>query len=396
MVIEEPRIIDEGEELCLRARVRFDTPGLDVPDTVWFRFPAAYRPWINDRSDAVVVGMLPAAFGLGEGIVVEGEVSRRLAHGIREYMTAYHQWWPRRYPMVDVSYAGVTSGGGERAARAVGGTFSGGVDSFYSVWQHMPARETVPGMALTHCLMVNGFNFDVDLDREGEFQPLLDTYRPMLQRFGIEVVTVRHNAQIFQEAVEKARSKMPTMETNVIAAVLSLGNLFSFFYLPGGATYRYQDNAPHGWHPAVLPLLGSDDTEMLFDGGDATRAEKTLVLARWEETYETLRVCWRPTVFNADSGLIENCCRCPKCLRTMATLEMAGALSKYRTFPEPLDRKRMRAMNHVGLDEKLFYYDMLQTARAVGRSDLVRDLRYARFRSWAGAAIRVRILRRPK
>jgi hypothetical protein len=101
-------------------------------------------------------------------------------------------------------------------------------------------------------------------------------------------------------------------------------------------------------------------------------------------------------VFNADTGLIENCCRCPKCLRTMATLEMAGALSKYRTFPEPLDRKRMRAMNHVGLDEKLFYYDMLRTARAVGRSDLVRDLRYARFRSWAGAAIRVRILRRSK
>jgi hypothetical protein len=244
--------------------------------------------------------------------------------------------------------------------------------------------------------MVNGFNWDVDLDRSREFQQVLDTYEPLLKRQGIDLLVVRHNAQIFQEAAEKRRSKLPTMETNVLAAVLLLGNLYSCFYLPGGATYRYEDNAPHGWHPSVLPLLSTEETHMLFDGGDATRAEKTLILARWEETWSTLRVCWRPTVFNADTGLIENCCRCPKCMRTMITLEIAGALSKYRTFPEPLDRRRMRALHHMSLDERLFYNDMLRAAREAGRADIVRDLRYARIRSRIEAAIRVRLLRRPK
>jgi hypothetical protein len=300
------------------------------------------------------------------------------------------------YSLIDVSYGQLHNGGGKPPGNAVGGTFSGGIDSFYSVWCHMPSRETVPGMELTHCLMVNGFNFDVDLDYSGEFQQVFDTYEPMLKRLGIELLSVRHNAQVFQEAAECVRSKLPTMETNVVAAVLALGDLYACFYLPGGATYRYEDNAPHGWHPTVLPLLGNGDTEMLFDGGDATRSEKTLVLAQWEETYSTLRVCWRPTVFNRETGLIENCCRCPKCLRTMVTLEMAGALSRYETFPQPLDRKRLRSMHYVSLDEKLFYFDMLKTARATGRGDIARDLRFARFRSRLDAAVRARLLRRPR
>jgi hypothetical protein len=80
----------------------------------------------------------------------------------------------------------------------------------------------------------------------------------------------------------------------------------------------------------------------------------------------------------------------------MITLEIAGALSKYRTFPEPLDRRRMRALHHMSLDERLFYNDMLRAAREAGRADIVRDLRYARIRSRIEAAIRVRLLRRPK
>jgi hypothetical protein len=38
---------------------------------------------------------------------------------------------------------------------------------------------------------------------------------------------------------------------------------------------------------------------------------------------------------------------------------------------------------------------MLQTARAAGRADIVRDLRYARVKSRLEAAARVRLLRRP-
>ncbi len=79
----------------------------------------------------------------------------------------------------------------------------------------------------------------------------------------------------------------------------------------------------------------------------------------------------------------------------MLTLDLAGKLSHYKTFPEPLDRGLVRASHHVSIDEQMFYFDMLNLAREVGRADIIKDLRYARFRSRAEAAVRVRLLRRP-
>jgi hypothetical protein len=393
MIIGEPTITDADKEVCVSADVRFETPGLDVPDTVWFRFPSEYRPYLIDRSDAFVAGLLLAAMYLGEDIEVEGRVSPRLAHGVRQYQLMNCQWWPQRFSRVDVRYADVTRGTADRAGHVTGGAFSGGVDSFYSVWQHMPEHETVPALRLTHCLMVNGFNFDMHLEDTHDFQRLVETYEPMLRGLGIELLVARNNTQLFLEAAsEKAAAHLETRETVVIASVLMLGKLLSRFYIPGGGAYRLA--GPHGWHPVGLPMLSSDDTEILFDGGEATRVEKTLVLAGWEETYSRLRVCWRPTVFNEETGLIENCCRCPKCIRTIATLDLAGALSKYKTFPLPLERRHIRATSQVSPGEKYFYFDLLELAQKAGRSDMIYDLRYARFASRLRAFGRDRLLRR--
>jgi hypothetical protein len=389
MIIGEPRI-SEDSEVCVSADVRFDTPGLDLPAEAWFRFPRVYRPCLIDRSDAFVAGLLPVAMMLGEDMKVEGSVSPRLAHGVRQYQLMRNQWWPDRFARVDVRYGGISNGGG--AGRAVGGTFSGGIDAFYSVWQHMRENEPIAALRHTHCLMVNGFNFDMHLDHTDEFQRLVDVYEPMLQRLGIELVVARNNMQVFLEGVvEKTRKRVTTRETVIIAAVLMLGNLFSRFYLPGGGTYQLY--GAHGWHPVGIPMMSSDETELFYDGGDATRVEKTLVLAQWEETYSKLRVCWRPTVFNRETGIIENCCRCPKCLRTMITLDLAGALSRYETFPLPLERHLVRATHQVSVDEKYFFFDMLELARGRGRRDVMFDLSYARLKSRLRAFVKGRVLR---
>jgi hypothetical protein len=226
------------------------------------------------------------------------------------------------------------------------------------------------------------------------FPKVYETYEPVLRRNGVSLLVARHNAQAFLEATGKVKQTSPTLDVGIVSALLMLGNLYRYFYFPGGATYRYEENFPHGFHPSTLHLLSSDDTEIIFDGGDATRTEKTARVAAWEDTYPVLRVCWRPTVFNEKTGFVENCCRCPKCVRTMLTLEAAGALSKYRTFPLPLDRTLVRASQQVSVDEKLFYFDLVEFARKQGRADIVRDLRYARLRSRLIAAVQHRILRR--
>lgn len=380
--------------MCASARVRFDTPGFDAPESVWFRFPEAYHDYLSDQSDAFLVAMMMPAMLLGEDIVVEGRVSPRLVHGIREYRTAYSQWWPGRVHHVDVRYGEVGESGQRRGATVVGGAFSGGVDSTYTVWRHMPANETVPGFALTHALMINGFNFDHHLDDTGPFDRLVAVYRPMLERNGVTLLVSRQNTEVFLDAAKRAASKSPTREGGVVSAVHMLGNLFERVYVSGSGTYRYEDNFPKGWHPSGLHLLSTERTEMMFDGGDADRAQKTVALAGWEDTYSTLRVCWTPTEFDPDTGVPLNCGTCPKCVRTMATLDAIGALGRYRTFPDRLDRRRVRRQHFVSPSEKKFYTALLHLVRKRGRADLERDIRYARIRSRIAAAIGARILRR--
>jgi hypothetical protein len=394
VIVGVPRIEEERGEIVIAADVRVDKSGVEMPPTMWFRFPQSNRDYISDASDAFAVAALPVAMLLGENLVVEGRVSPRLAHGLREYQVAYRQWWPQRYSMVDVRYGDVAPDG-EGSGEGVGCTCSGGVDSFYSIWRHLPENEPVPGICITHCLIINGFNFDIDLDRSGEFSRLVETFEPLLARHGVALLVSRQNAQAFLEATGKVTKSSGIQEVGLICAALMLGRLYQRFYVPGVATYRHEENYPHYFHPSILHLLSSDRTQILVDGGDATRTEKTVAIAEWEETHSTLRVCWRPAVFNADTGLIENCCRCPKCIRTMVTLEMAGALDRFKTFPLPVDRRLVRASHQVSTGEKLYYRDMLDLARKTGRSDLARDLRYARFRSRLEAAVRHRILRRP-
>jgi len=396
MIIGEPRVTLDGGEVCVSAPVRIERPGVDAPDTVWFRFPERYQPWLSGRSDPFVVAMMMPAMLLGENITVEGSVSARLAHGLREYVAAYAQWWPRKIARIDVAYGEVAEPEPARPGRAVGCAFSGGVDSLYTVWRHMRANESVPGFHVTHALMINGFNFDMDLEDSRRFERLVGVYRPMLERQGIELVVSRQNTEVFLEAANRAASKSPTREGGVASATLMLGGLLERIYISGSGTYRYEDNFPKGWHPSSLHLLGSDNTELMFDGGDASRTEKTVALSRWPETYSTLRVCWRPTVFNDATGGMENCCRCPKCVRTMITLEAVGALSRYRTFPLALERRHVRGAHFVSTSEKKFYFDLLRLVRETGRRDLERDLRAARFKSRAAAALRHRVLRRPQ
>lgn len=395
MIVSEPRIREEGAEIAVSAAVRVEAPGLEMPAELWFRFPADHREYLTGRADGFAVALMPVAMLLSEPLIIEGRISPRVLHGLQEYRTAYHQWWPSRFTAVDIECADASvDRDGTRAGHAVGCPCSGGVDSLYSIWRHLPENEPLVASRLTHCLIVNGFNFDMDLEPSNSFHRVLDTYAPFLQRHGIGLVTARHNGQVFLEATGMMTQSSPGLEVGVLSAVLMLGNLFRWFYISSGATYRHEENNPHGFHPSILHLLSSEDTEVLIDGANASRSEKISTLARWEDTYDILRVCWSPPMFNERTGLVENCGRCPKCLRTMIALEASGALQKFRTFPGPLDRGLVRASSFVGKAEKLFYFDILEHVRAAGRHDLLRDLRYARFRSRLFAAIRDRVLRR--
>jgi len=78
--------------------------------------------------------------------------------------------------------------------------------------------------------------------------------------------------------------------------------------------------------------------------------EKVLQVAEIPDTYDSLDVCFR----QSQGG---NCSTCPKCVRTLLTLEIAGLLESYApSFDlETYRRERSRLLTkYLTLDDLLF------------------------------------------
>jgi hypothetical protein len=70
----------------------------------------------------------------------------------------------------------------------------------------------------------------------------------------------------------------------------------------------------------------------------------------------------------------------------MSTLDMLGVLDKYTVFPKPLERKYIRKVHFFDIPEKgknryLYARETIDSARKMGRRDMVFDLTYAILRN---------------
>jgi hypothetical protein len=240
--------------------------------------------------------------------------------------------------------------------------------------RHLPANEVLPDYRLSHCLTINGFDNDVDLEQTGLFKQLHQVYEPMLSAQGIKMVEMQTNMQRFRLAA-MGRSKLHlTFGLPLAAAALVMGNMFARFYIP--ASYHYGGLVPDGSHPMMDHLLSTETTQFIHDGASATRVAKTIAIAGWPETHSRLRVCFQGAQYNTARGVFENCGACEKCLRTMIPLEIAGKLSEFSTFPRGLNKKNIKTIRYLSSASRTFAKENLVFAWQHRRWDLVATLAY--------------------
>jgi hypothetical protein len=341
MLISQPEVVEKNGEVSVSARINMGAARYEPPEIMWFRFPLNYRNYITSHVDGFLVGLLPSAMALGENIIVEGVISPRLAYGIREYQRVLSAWWPKQYKIIDIEYLNLQEHRRSSSLNAVGSSFSGGVDSFYTLWKHLPGKEELAQYRITHCLMINGFDKDVDPQETGIFRRLHQYYEPMMNRLGISLLTSRTNLQQFRLASIDHNDLHQSFGAAITASVLVLGNLFSRYYIPASHAYSYETLVPMGAHPVLDHLLSTERLQIMHDGAEASRTDKIATIAQWPETYPRLRVCLETAKFQEPTGQLENCCRCLKCLNTMISLDLLNMLPAYSTFPQALMRHRI-------------------------------------------------------
>ena len=385
MIIGRPEVTYSQSELVVTARIASERASPALPESLWFAFPRSCSDHLDDGVGGFAAALLPLAMHRGEPLRVDGPLSPRLAHGLREYQRLQCAWRPGLFRPVEIHCPDLRDARRDRSPWAVGLAFSGGVDSVHALWSHLPQNEPLPASRVTHCLMVNGFDEDTDLDGKGAFQSIRQLYEAMMAGLGLELIVVRTNLGEFLDALLRYHS----YGAFLTAPALLLGRLLARFYIAAEWKFTMQGLRPSGSHVILDHLLATESMQTLTAGAHLSRVEKTVALAGWPEIYDRLRVCWRPTGVQADRAAIANCCACPKCLRTMMTLDAAGALARFGCFPRPLLRERIRTTDYSWEPSVRFVQEVMEFAARQGRVDLVRDIRWALFRSrWLRPALR--------
>ena len=380
MIVHEPELAEAGGRARVHARVEARHPGLAALGRLWFEVDAAHAPMLSERADTFLVALLPVAMACGEELELRGAVSPRLAWGARELQRIHFAWWPRRVKMIDVSCKSlVEAAPGERGA-SVATAFSGGVDSLYTLWSHSGEREPLPGFRLTHALMINGFDLDVDLEETGRFRALRAIYAPLLAPLGVELVTLRTNLRDYRAAAIERTGLVRTFGSALAAPAHALGRGLGRFYLP--AARHYGQFEADGSQPTTDPLLGTETLHVIHDGADMpSRFAKTAVVADWPEGLARLRVCSNPYWRNVDveRAAVDNCGTCKKCIWTLTSLELLTGRTTFPSFPRAVSRadRRWAAKSSIWRGP-----ENLREALARGRRDIALDIRIGRAHKW--------------
>jgi hypothetical protein len=359
MVISEPytRLTDR-DTVEVRARVRSKLLPPEASEELVFEYPARFADWVSHRADGFVAALVLRAMEAREPIDVRAPISERFASGLAAYQQTFAAWFPDRLAPVEVRAPIEAARQGHAVATMT--AFSGGVDSFYTLWSHVPENEPEETSRITHALFLHGF--DLPLGWTAAYDAARALYTDVLGGLGVDLIPAGTNLKTFPPRADWWLFHGGAL----IGAALVLDRGVRRFYVPAGYTYRHL--VPWGTDPRVDPLLSTEALEVVHDGAEVTRVHKTRVIGRWPPTHGRLRVCAR------GDATVPNCCRCAKCLRTMITLELFGLLGRHTSFPHPLRRSDLRACWYKKPSDLMFHQEIFGAAIERRRWDVARDV----------------------
>lgn len=326
MIVHHPELSYSADEVILSAHIEYEQPVQGFPSSLWFAFPREYEPILTPKSDPFAVALLQTSQYLNEELHVRGSISERLAYGLEQYGAVFNIWFPKWFSPPKLSYDSLTKNSPSPQPK-VAMAFSGGVDSFYTLYKHLPQNQSIPSARLNTALFLHGM--DIRFYEADSYQRLTEKYRDLFSHLGLEFWIARMNAYLFWE--HRIRWEY-VHGAPLIATALCFRNI-SRFYIP--ATHRYDFLLNNATSPLTDHWLSTETTEIVHHGCDMNRLQKLEVISSWDIPKNYLRVCTDPIQRQGK----ENCGKCNKCLRTMIMLDLLGCLHTYRTLPNKVTWK---------------------------------------------------------
>lgn len=310
--------------------------------------------------------MLYPAMQYGEDIHIEGVVSSKLLFNLNNYVIPLIKSFSPSSKSIKVTASKVSTKNYQ--GEGVGTGFSGGVDSFCTIYDHYELEED-PNYKINSFLFLNvGSHGSKNKEKvEKTFKTRFNYLKEFPLEIGVDFIPVDSNLYMFHPW---GHQKTHTLTS--ASGILFMQNLFKrYYYASAGLNYgemlatadKYKEHDIGAYcEPILLPLLATESMEIIADGTQYNRIEKTIRIADYKPAQRYLNVC----IIGGDT--YKNCSVCSKCRRTLMTLNSIGKLEdfskvfdikKYKSKAE----KRYVAKQLVFQDEDLFAKKNVELAK---------------------------------
>jgi hypothetical protein len=325
MIIHEPEVKLENGEVILSARVEADNPAAARPERLWYAFPERCLDYVSRRADPFLSALLLISQSMGEDIHLRGDTSPRLLYGMAEYQRIFHAWNPALFKMIEISASKTSPAPPSLLKDQYGSPFSGGVDSFFTLYQSLFPEEGRAAWPLTHGLFMQG-SPDIPLAYPDKYRILSERYSRLYEELGLELITARTNLMQF------SAHRIPFesfLEAPLSSCAMALSPLLSGIMIPSGEIYHHYRITSAG--PLTPQYVSTESFETKSSGGAYKRLQKVEAISGWEPVQKNLRVCFG----FMSKGSTANCSRCSKCMRTRLDLHILNRLDAMETLQHP-------------------------------------------------------------
>lgn len=332
-----------GDGTSCRLTCRVAARGL--PDTLWFEARNDAIGMLSDQGNWAAVSLLYPAMRIGADLHVDAALSPQLRDALDNDVQAFLRVFDPALRPVRVTCRQETADGPRGRLVATG--FSAGIDSFATLARYLfePTHQNLAVSALAV--------FDVGaFGREGEphFTRAVSRCDAFAAAHGLRSLALRSNLDAVYRATTIGRPGFEKTNTfRNVAAALALEAGLSRYYVsssfaPHEIGVRDIYN-PAFLDPILLPLLSTERMTLVSACAGLTRVEKTRLVAALPQAEQILDVCTRP--WERIAGGPANCSHCPKCIRTLFTLEAIDRLDAFTAVFDVAGFRRRRDQ-HLG------------------------------------------------
>ena len=335
--------------------------------TLYFEIDKEHGDMFADDSyDAFVLVPLWLAMFHKQDLHISGRISKKLYQNIKWYVQKiWCDYWDEFSP-VKFTVDGFNEPLKERG-KIIGAGISCGVDSLSTVYDHF-IRETDPEYRINAL-----FYFDCgifgDFGQESWDSLTLNRSNPgrnVAKDLYLPFYYVGSNLHAFRKMNDLIRFNYIA----VYSCVLSLSKGLSRYYIANNVSYEEMKEFRNHFHNGdmgefcesyFVPLLQNERMDLIIDGCQYRRVDKTKNIVDWEIAQKYLNVCWR---YTPDGS---NCGKCPKCFRTILTLEILGKLEKFSNVFD-IEAYKKDSMNYkiysvMHADEEVFFKEIVDLAK---------------------------------